>query len=228
VYALLAVDPTGGLAVASVASVRGLLEELGAAVRRLAEVHDRPIIRDDGTVTTRPVPPLLRQLRDAVGNGSETHLRSGRRGAPMPISPSVHDTLTRIVHEVSDLHLQVLALAHTGTPAETRLRQIAQIATTWTDTEAIMWVLRAVTRWTAQITAELDPPRRLHLACTCPRCGTRMVRHHDPLTGESTLVPALSVDSTTGARCAHCSATWSAHPDQLTHLARVLHDQRPA
>lgn len=199
----------------SEASLQQLQDNLRALARELCDGIDRPVLDDEtGQITLHPVPPLLEQLRDAVGHSGESRRSSGRTS--LPLNPDALDSLSRIEADAAELHRH--AMTQDGISVDARIRAIVAIAGRWTNPGMVGAALEHLRRFVHEIQTVLDPPRRYELTAPCPACGVRTVwREQD---GENIRVPALTVDGKVGCMCLACRHVWP--PAQLEHLALVL------
>jgi len=192
------------------------LRRVHAQVRRaekdLCSVTRNKVVRLDGSTTWHAAPSLLNQLRGAVGNSGNrgTAARSMR---PTVVNVDALDLLTDITHGA-------YFMGQVSGDIENCLRHAIRWATGQTDPDPAQWITAHLIRWAASITELLNPLRRFHVAAPCPECGTRMVWHTDPRTGDVVQVPALHVDSVSGCTCLHCGTEWPV--THLEHLAAVL------
>lgn len=201
-------------------TLRRLHDELRTLAATLTDKTERTYIRDDRSVTRHQGPSLLKQLRDAVGTGTESG-RAGRgRGIPLPIDVTATDMLAQIEADVIHLHLE--ALKRDGYTTEDRIKALVRIATRWAEPDAVGAAVNHLRKLAAEITNLLDPPRRPHFAAPCPACDTRMVKRLDPATGDIVQIPALSYDPDRGAVCLNkqCGHVWP--HGNLELLAKVI------
>jgi hypothetical protein len=85
--------------------------------------------------------------------------------------------------------------------------------------ETLRLLIKGLRSVDCSIRTLLDPPRRLHLAASCPACRVRTTFLPDE-TGELVQSAALIVDGTDGCTCLACGEVWP--PDRLELLAAVL------
>lgn len=196
--------------------LKAALNELAEAVTQLCDPLERTVLRDDLTTTEHIAPSLLSQIAQ-LGHGGET---GKGKGAPnrLPLDPSQLDAWIEIRTSSQDLHDR--AVMHSQLTPEQHIRRIAELAQSWSDPQAVLWVRDHLLIWRRMILSVLEPRRHAHLAAACPACEVRMVWRQDDHGGERVQVPALSVDGQTGCTCLACGAHWA--PQQLEHLAMVL------
>lgn len=201
-------------------TVRQALAELHTAAHDLLDPVVRKVLRDGGHTTEHTAPSLLDQLADASGTSDESG--GGGRGSrnPAPIDPGAVDLLVEITTGAVDLHDR--ALGYSEPTIADHIRAVVALAQHWTDPAAVDWATGWLHHWQRAITNQLDPRRRWHLAEACPACHVHMASTVD--SGDTVLVPALVVDTTTGADCRACGAHWA--PEQLEQLAADIRAAR--
>lgn len=195
--------------------------DLYAAAHDLLDPVVRKVLRDGGHTTEHTAPSLLEQLADAGGHSGETG-HSSRSGSRLPIDAGAVDLLVEITTGASDLHDK--ALDHSQLSPVEHIRAVIALAEQWDDVNAVDWATGWLQHWQRAITNQLDPKRRWHLAEACPVCHVHMASTVD--SGDTVLVPALVVDTTTGADCRACGAHWAS--EQLEQLAADIRAARTA
>jgi hypothetical protein len=192
------------------------LADLRAALHDLIDPVERKVLRDSGIATSHRAPSLLDQLRAAASTSGESG-RGGRGGrSTIPVDPAAVDLMGEIATGVEDMHAR--ALEHSRPTVEDLLRGAVAMVERWDDPVAIDWAVGWLGHWRRAVLAQLDPPRRYHLAAPCPACHVTMVTRHNGT--EDVQTPTLLIDTTTGAECQSCGAHWTR--DQFEHLNLVI------
>lgn len=194
-------------------------DRLRDACRDLIDPQTTEIVRDDQTTTRHVGPSLMAQLRAAIATGGESAMGSRSRGRPLVIVASAHDLLAAIVYDVA-----AWPWCERGS-TEDRIRGCVATLARGVDLDAIRFVDRHLTAWSADIRALLNPGPRRHLAAPCPACGYRMAWVRDPGTGERVQVHALQVAMSSNSEglqctCLACATVWPESHFEL--LAAVL------
>lgn len=202
------------------ANIKEALAELAAAVHDLCDPIQGNVLRDDLKATEHTGPSLLDQI-SRVGHGGDT---GKSRGAPnrLPLDPTKLAALLEIQADATDLHDR--AVMHSRLTAEEQIRRIHELAQSWSDPQAVLWVRDHVRSWQRMISSVLDPERRLSIAAACPQCQARMVMVEQDGSPDRVQVDAIRVDMVdgkpAGATCQACGVSWA--PQQFEFLGRLL------
>jgi hypothetical protein len=199
-------------------SVPEALNELHTAAAELLEPITRKVLRDGGTTTSHTAPSRLNQLRAAIGTSGESGGGGRGSGIPIPIDPSATDLLSEITTGAVDMHDR--ALEQSRPTIEDHIRSTVALVERWDEPSMIAWATGWLRFWQRAIDNQFNPQPRYHLDTPCPACGARMAFRFDTTIGENVQVPALIVDSRTGADCRACGAHWS--PEQFEELGQFI------
>jgi hypothetical protein len=204
------------------------------------------IVHTDHGIKTALESPLLLQLREAVFGGMEHGGGGGSFGSRPPIDAAAADLLQAITVQASEALAQVSRRPTPYGHAEDYVRQWATAAredvlyevtsrepvdNAQPGQPAVFYArhehtaLELVERWAAQIRAYLHPTMsEVPIAAPCPACGTELIDKRDA--GEVVQSRALvfirdkQTETTTGARCRVCDATWDS--SQFRMLAEAI------
>lgn len=208
-------------------TLRELHDELRTLSKELTEETHRPVFdKETGTLTSHPVPPLLAQLRDAIGASGESGM-TGKRGTPVPLDLGAAWMLAEIERKAVQFHTQ--ALAADAIEVEARVRALVAIVGRWTDPNRVAAAVAYLRKWAEGIKGHLDPEKRWHVAAACPACGKRTVRRQNE-DGEWVNQPTLQVDGTNGCMCLNpeCGHRWpTTHLEHLEHVIRLNEQHDP-
>lgn len=173
------------------------------------------------TVPTVEVPPLLRQLQDAIPNGSDSGHSSGGTGAARsPLALSALDFVTAVAEATGfrgpasspTLGAHLTSWCSKACDDETQVLGAAEVAVGWPD----------------RARAVLDPENHWTIPGACPDCGNTTA--YVVQDGDTVRRPTLNLDTSATpqrARCLRCPARWVGE-SQLQQLNRVLAEARAA
>ncbi|GAA4176499.1 DUF7341 domain-containing protein [Gryllotalpicola koreensis] len=192
------------------------------------------IVHTDQGIKTTTEGPLLHQLREAIFGGMESGGGSAAFGSRPPIDTAAVDLLERITDEAAQVLAQVSKRPTPYGHAEDYVTQWAvraredvlyEIQTrepvekpkpgqpTFFYARHEYSALTLVERWANAVRSYLNPTaREVPIKAPCPACGVEYLDKHDA--GELIQSRALvfmrdkQTETTTGARCNACGATW--------------------